>query len=96
LFKKKDLQGTYFDMLTGDILDTIGEYLESSHPISARSGEPPMEFPNMNKLLLPFNLVCRQILLKTTSYKQECLSIQMEMLEDQVVDLKREIFEYFD
>lgn len=60
------LMGTRFDGLTGDVLDTIGEFLQG--------GE--------RQLLQGFALVCKQTTLKLTSYKQECLNIQVEMLEE--------------
>lgn len=60
--------------------------------MSDRSGKSQ----GTGQLLQPYAFACRQTLLKTTSYKQECLNIQIDMLDEQVGELKSELFDYFD
>lgn len=73
------LPQTKFTMLTGDVLDIIGEYLSASD-----NPTQPYIFTN-------------SIVLKNFSdYKRENYSIQNEILHDQIGELKKELFDYFD
>ena len=70
-----------FTDFSGDILDLISEYLPQTSEISV----PPV-----------FAL-CNSIVLKSyCEYKRENYGIQIEILIDQIGELKRELFEYFD
>jgi hypothetical protein len=68
--------------LSGDILDLISEYL----PTRSEHEEVP-----------PLFIMCNSKMLKSyCEYKRENYGIQVEILIDQIGELKRELFEYFD
>ena len=76
----KEKRGS-FNSLTGDILDLISEYL----PMRSQYHVPPVF------------VLCNSELLKSyAEYKRENYGIQIEILIDQIGELKRELFEYFD
>jgi hypothetical protein len=75
-----------FDHMTGDILDLIAEYLPP-HPKQQYS----------NQQVPPLFVFCSITVLRSyCEYKRENLGIQVEILIDQIGELKRELFEYFD
>ncbi len=67
--------------MSGDILDLISEYL----PQYSESQVPPV-----------FTMCCSKMLKSYSEYKRENYGIQIEILIDQIGELKRELFEYFD
>ena len=70
-----------FTDFSGDILDLISEYL----PQTSEMNVPPVF------------AMCNSIVLKSyCEYKRENYGIQIEILIDQIGELKRELFEYFD
>eukprot|EP00347_Sterkiella_histriomuscorum_P021555 403333567 len=71
---------TTFEHLTGDILDIIAEYL----PLHDQQIPPS------------FTLTNSKVLNNYTIYKKENYSIQNEILVDQIAELKKELFDYFD
>ncbi len=70
-----------FADLSGDILDLISEYL----PQSNENEVPPV-----------FTMCSAKIMKSYCEYKRENYGIQVEILIDQIGELKRELFEYFD
>lgn len=70
-----------FTDLSGDILDLISEYLPSKSEVNV----PPV-FAMTNSIVLR----------NYCEYKRENYGIQIEILIDQIGELKRELFEYFD
>lgn len=70
-----------FTDFSGDILDLISEYL----PQTSEMNVPPVF------------AMCNSIVLRNyCEYKRENYGIQIEILIDQIGELKRELFEYFD
>jgi hypothetical protein len=67
--------------LTGDVLDIITEYL-----LPANDQQMPPVFVRANSNLL----------VKYSKYKKENYGIQNEILVDQIAELKKELFDYFD
>lgn len=70
-----------FTDLPGDILDLISEYLPQRSEVHV----PPV-----------FAMSNSSILRNYSEYKRENYGIQVEILIDQIGELKRELFEYFD
>ena len=70
-----------FTDFSGDILDLISEYL----PQTNETNVPPI-------FVLSNSIVLRSY----CEYKRENYGIQIEILIDQIGELKRELFEYFD
>ncbi len=67
--------------MSGDILDLISEYIPTKNE---------MQVP-------PVFVMCNSILMRNyCEYKRENYAIQVEILIDQIGELKRELFEYFD
>lgn len=79
-FNNSNEYKTKFTDLTGDVLDIISEYLT-----------------NNEKQLIPVFVITNSLLLKNfVDYKRENYSIQNEILVDQIAELKKELFDYFD
>ena len=70
-----------FSHLTGDILDLIAEFLPAQN----------------DHQVPPLFVLCSSIVLRSyCDYKRENYGIQVEILIDQIGELKRELFDYFD